>query len=140
MSNIERFSVSVDHRLLKKFDQRNKQMGYNNRSESIRDLIRDCLIKKKQWVKNNLRVAATVTLVYNHHTRELSERLNEIQHKHSDLVVSCMHVHLDNHNCLEVIVLRGMGKDVKSLAHLLMAQKGVKHGKATLTTEGKDVW
>ena len=140
MSNIERFSVSVDRRLLEEFDKRNKQMGYGNRSEAIRDLVRDCLIKKKQWIKDNVRVVATVTLVYNHHTSEVMERLIDIQHEHAGLVVSCMHVHLDHDNCLEVVVLRGMGREVKKLAHQLIAQKGVKHGKATLTTEGKDLW
>lgn len=130
----------MDGRLLKKFDGRNAKMGYENRSEAIRDLIRDCLIRSKQWVRDDVRVVATLTLVYDHHKRALAEQLNEIQHEHKNLVVSSMHVHLDHDNCLEVIILRGIGKDVKSLAHTLIAQKGVKHGKAIMTTEGKDVW
>ncbi len=138
MSELERFGVSVERRLLKQFDARNKKMGYTNRSEAIRDLIRDCLIKEKQWIKDNVRVAGTVMLAYNHHTRQLSERLNEIQHHHTKLVRASMHIHLDQDNCLEVVILRGMGKDVKALAHQLIAQKGVKHGKAVFTTEGKD--
>lgn len=140
MSQLERFGISVDHRLLEEFDKRNKEMGYSNRSEAIRDLLRDCLVKRKQWAKDNVRVAATVNLIYDHHTSELTEKLNEIQHKHAALVVSSMHVHLNHNNCLEVVVLRGMGKDVKILAHELIAQKGVKHGKAIVTTEGKDLW
>jgi CopG family nickel-responsive transcriptional regulator len=140
MSKIERFGISLDERLLKEFDKRNREMGYNNRSEAIRDLIRDCLVRKKQWVKDNVRVAATVTLIYDHHTGELAEKLNDIQHDHARLVVSTMHVHLDHHNCLEVIILRGLGREVKKLAHRLIALKGVKHGKAILTTEGKDLW
>jgi len=140
MSEIERFGVSLDKRLLQKFDKRNKKMGYTNRSEAIRDLIRDCLIRSKQWVRDDVRVVATLTLVYDHHKKALPEQLNDIQHEHKNLVVSSMHVHLDHDNCLEVVVLRGIGKDVKALAHTLIAQKGVKHGKAIMTTEGKDVW
>jgi len=140
MSELERFGISVDGKLLEEFDKRNKQMGYTNRSEAIRDLIRDCLIKKKHWAKDNIRVAATVTLVYNHHTTELNKKLNEIQHEHAELIVACMHVHLDAHNCLEVIILRGMSGQIKQLAHKLIAQKGVKHGKAILTSEGNDPW
>ncbi len=140
MSKIERFGVSLDERLLQEFDKRNREMGYSNRSEAIRDLIRDCLVRKKQWVRDNVRVAATVTLIYDHQTSELTETLNGIQHEHSGIVVANMHVHLDHHNCLEVIILRGLGKVVKKLAHHLIALKGVKHGKAILTTEGKDLW
>lgn len=140
MSQLERFGISVDRRLLEEFDKRNKQMGYNNRSEAIRDLIRDCLVKMKHWAKDNVRVIATVTLIYDHHSRELTEKLTDIQHHHAALVVSSMHVHLDHDNCLEIVVLRGMGKAVKVLAHELIAQKGVKHGKAVVTTEGKDLW
>ncbi|MBN1901648.1 nickel-responsive transcriptional regulator NikR [Candidatus Sumerlaeota bacterium] len=140
MSELERFGISVDRRLLDEFDKRNKEMGYENRSEAIRDLIRDCLVRKKQWAKDNVRVVASVTLIYDHHTGELTDRLNDIKHQHAKLVVSSMHVHLDRDNCLEVVVLRGMGKDVKLLAHEMIAQKGVKHGKAIVTTEGKDLW
>jgi CopG family nickel-responsive transcriptional regulator len=140
MSQLERFGISVDRRLLEEFDKRNKEMGYSNRSEAIRDLLRDCLVKRKQWAKDNVRVAATVTLIYDHHTSELTEKLIEIQHHHAALVVSSVHVHLDQNNCLEVVILRGMGKDVKILAHELIAQKGVKHGKTIVTTEGKDLW
>jgi CopG family transcriptional regulator, nickel-responsive regulator len=141
MSQLERFGVSLDGRLLEEFDKRNEEMGYSNRSEAIRDLVRDSLVKRKHWVDDNARVVGTITLVYDHHkNHDLSEKLNEIQHNHRDVIVSCMHVHLDHDNCLEVIVLRGEGKSVKKVAHELIAQKGVKHGKATLTTEGKDLW
>jgi len=140
MSQVERFGVSLDGRLLDQFDDRNRQMGYSNRSEALRDLIRDCLVKRKQWVKDSVKVVGTVTLIYDHHSSDLSDRLNEIQHKHGALVVCSMHVHLDHDHCLEVIALRGKGKRVKELAHHLIALKGVKHGKATLTTEGKDLW
>ena len=140
MSSLERFGVSVDGRLLEKFDKRNKGMGYGNRSEAIRDLIRDCLIKSKHWVRDDIKVVGTVTLVFNHHSSDLTEKLNEIQHKHKEMVVCCTHVHLDHDNCLEVVVLRGQGKQVKETAHQLVAQKGVKHGKATLTSEGSDLW
>ena len=140
MSNIERFGVSVDGRLLERFDERNHVMGYSNRSEAIRDLIRDSLVKSKHWVQDDANVVGTVTLIYDHHSRDLTEKLNDIQHHHGEMVVCSMHVHLDSDNCLEVVVLRGMGKKVKDLAHHLIAEKGVKHGKATLTSGGEDLW
>ena len=139
MSDLERFTVSMDKRLLERFDERNKEKGYTNRSEGIRDLVRNCLIEEQMKDKDE-KVAATVTIVYDHHKRELSDSLIEIQHHHSNVVVAATHVHLDNENCLEVIILRGKCVEVKSIADMIIAQKGVKHGKIVLTTEGKDIW
>jgi CopG family nickel-responsive transcriptional regulator len=128
----------MDARLLDKFDALIERKGYANRSEAIRDLIRAQLVEE-QWREATGKVAATVTLVYDHHSRQVADRLADLQHHHHDLVVSATHVHLDNDNCLEVVILRGLARAVRALADELIACKGVKHGKAVLTTEGKDI-
>ncbi|HPS03674.1 MAG TPA: nickel-responsive transcriptional regulator NikR [Candidatus Sumerlaeota bacterium] len=140
MSNLERFTVSMDQRLLKQFDELNKKKGYANRSESIRDLIRERLVSERwEFPSKTAHAAATVTIVYDPHTSDLSENLNHLQHDQGDLVVSTLHVHLGHHSCLETIVLRGTANEVKRLADRLIALKGVKHGKAVLTVEGEDL-
>ncbi|MGC8741438.1 MAG: nickel-responsive transcriptional regulator NikR [Candidatus Sumerlaeaceae bacterium] len=133
-----RYTVSMDARLLAKFDQLIAKQGYANRSEAIRDLIRAKLVEE-QWRDAKGKVAATVTLVYDHHNHQVSERLGDLQHHHTDLVVSATHVHLDNDNCLEVVILRGEAGRVRALADELVASKGVKHGRIVLTTEGRDI-
>ena len=138
MTNLERFSISMSSELLRKFDAHSRQKGYANRSEAVRDLVRNALVEER-WTRSDVKVAATVTLVYDHHTRELAERLAEVQHHHGALVVATTHVHLDNDNCLEVVILRGRAGKVRHLAEHLIAQKGVKHGRATYTTEGREL-
>ena len=138
MSDLERFSITIPEKLAAAFDKRNKRKGYGNRSEAIRDLIRDALVKE-EWQDPKARVAATVTLVYDHHTRTLIDKITEMQHKFGDLIVSALHVHLDHHNCLEIIVLRGIAEDVQALADSLAAIKGIKHAQLTLATEGKSI-
>ncbi len=133
-----RYTVSMDARLLEKFDELIAKKGYENRSEAIRDLIRAMLVEE-QWRQAKGKVAATVTLVYDHHNRQVADRLGDLQHHHTDLVVSATHVHLDNDNCLEVVILRGEAGRVRALADELIACKGVKHGRAVLTTEGRDI-
>lgn len=133
-----RYTVSMDARLLEKFDKIIAEKGYANRSEAIRDLIRAMLVEE-QWRDATGKVAATVTLVYDHHNRQVGERLGDIQHHNTNLVVSATHVHLDNDNCLEVVILRGDAGRVRALADELIACKGVKHGRAVLTTEGRDI-
>lgn len=139
MAHAERYTVSMDGRLLEKFDALIRRRGYGNRSEAIRDLIRAALVEQ-QWQDEAGKVAATVTLVYDHHGHEIAERLTHIQHHHSGIVVATTHVHLDNDNCLEVVILRGKCREVRALAEKLIALKGIKHGRATWTTEGKDIW
>jgi CopG family nickel-responsive transcriptional regulator len=139
MSYVERFSISMNGDLLKKFDELIARKGYPSRSEAIRDLVRHALVEER-WARPNEKVAATVTLVYDHHTHELAERLAEIQHHHGSLVVASTHIHLDNDNCLEVAILRGPSGRVRRLAELLVAQKGVKHGRAIYTTDGRELW
>lgn len=138
MPGLERFSVSMNSELLKSFDAHIERKGYPNRSEAVRDLVRAALVEER-WAHANVKVAATVTLVYDHHTRELGERLAHIQHHHGSLVVATTHIHLDNENCLEVVILRGKAGPVRKLAERLIAQKGVKHGRATYTTEGREL-
>ncbi len=135
MTDLARFGISIDAQLLEKFDRLIGRKGYVNRSEAIRDLIRNTLVEDS-WQTGNEEMIGTVTLVYNHHTRELSDKLTEQQHSHHEAIVSTLHVHLDAHHCLEVVVVRGAANDVKRLADELIGTKGVKHGKLVTTTTG----
>jgi CopG family nickel-responsive transcriptional regulator len=133
--SLERFGVSMEHDLLARFDERTRLAGYPNRSEAVRDVIRDYLVRQ-QWADGEQEVIGTVTLVYDHHTRLLEDRLTELQHDHHDLIRCSTHVHLDEHNCLEVVVLLGPAAEVRALAENLMSTRGVKHGELTCTTTG----
>lgn len=135
---IIRFGISLDGKLLKDFDRLIDGKGYPSRSEAVRDLIRDALVKSS-WDGGAAEAVATVTLVYDHHTRELSDTLTDLQHRFHKAILSSMHLHLDAHNCLEVIVLRGPAGDLRSISDRLIGTRGVKHGKLTLTTTGKDL-
>ena len=132
---LERFSASVPGELLAQFDRMVEQKEYPSRSEALRDIIRDYLVAA-QWEGANEEVVGTVTLVYDHHQRELANSLNAKQHEHYHEVLSTLHVHLDHHNCLEVIVLRGRAAEVRRLANHLLSARGVKHGKLVSTTTG----
>ena len=132
-----RYGISLPEVLSRKFDRLIKKKKYTNRSEAIRDLIRHALVEEE--IQSNVEVVAVVNLLYNHHKRELSERLTELQHKHHHLVLSSMHVHLDHSNCLETIVMQGVSEEVKQLADLLISSKGVKHGRLNLTSTGKNL-
>jgi CopG family nickel-responsive transcriptional regulator len=135
---MERYTITIPEGLLEGFDASIEKKGYSNRSEAIRDLIRDSLVAE-EWAEDNDEVAATVTLVYDHHIPELTEKLTDLQHHHGDLVVASTHIHLDNHNCLEVVILRGKCGRVRELAERMIAVRGVKHGKIAHTTEGKKI-
>ena len=134
--SVTRFGISLESPLLNRFDRLIKKKGYASRSEAIRDLIRDSLVAE-EWKSYNTETVGTITLVYSHDTKELSDNLNDIQHHYHQLVMSTMHIHLDGHNCLEVIVVRGKSKDIKAVADRWIGAKGVKHGKLTATTTGK---
>jgi CopG family nickel-responsive transcriptional regulator len=134
--SITRFGISLDSTLLKNFDSLITKKGYANRSEAIRDLIRDSLVKE-EWEEGDKETVGTITIVYSHDTRELVDVLTDLQHHFYISIISSMHVHLDSHNCLEVLVVKGKGNDVKRIADRLIGTKGVKHGKLTLTTTGK---
>ncbi len=138
MPDLTRFGVSINKDLLKRFDGVIDGKGYNNRSEAIRDLIRDHLVEL-EWAEDKEEVAGTITLVYNHHTRGLSDLLTELQHLHHNLILSTMHVHLDGHNCLEVLVIRGRAGQAREIANKLISVKGVLHGKLSVTSTGKQL-
>ena len=138
MGQTIRFGVSLDSDLLEKFDTLCEERCYQTRSEAIRDLIRNTLVQK-EWEDTDKEIAGTLTLVYDHHKSDLAQRLTEMQHDSHEVILSSLHVHLDHHNCLEVLVLRGPGEQVRNLGQLLISTKGVKHGKLTLTTTGRDL-
>ena len=137
MAEIERFGVSIPSSLLKSFDQPITHKGYPNRSEAIRDLIWDSLAKQ-EW-ESGAEIVGKITIVYNHHARELSGILTDIQHKSCQAIISTMHIHLDEHNCLEVLVVKGKGNELKKMSDRLIGTKGVKHGNLSLTTTGKNL-
>ncbi len=138
MAELVRFGVSIPEDLLDKFDSLISEKGYTNRSEAIRDMIRDRLVED-QWSESAHEVVGTVTVVYNHEQSELAQKLTEIQHARHDLIVAAVHVHLDAHNCLEVLIMRGASEIVRKAGDLLISTRGVKHGKITMTTSGEDI-
>jgi CopG family nickel-responsive transcriptional regulator len=138
MSTITRFGISMDSRLLERFDNYLSEHGYSNRSEGFRDLVRDRLVQE-EWKDEGTETVGTVTIIYDHHKRELQERLTDQQHQHHDSVLSTMHVHLDHDNCLEVLAVKGTAKHIKKLADDLISTKGVKHGKLVMTSTGKNL-
>jgi CopG family nickel-responsive transcriptional regulator len=138
MGQLSRIGVAIDSTLLSKFDALISRRGYTNRSEAFRDLIRDELVERA-WEQPDAPVVGTVTLVYDHHVRMLSDKLTDLQHDHYHHVLSTLHVHLDHDNCLEVLVLRGKASAVRKLADALIATKGVKHGRLTITTPGSNL-
>ena len=135
--DLARIGVAIPKALLGQFDRLISQRGYPNRSEAFRDLIRDNLIQEKAALPHQ-EVVGTLTLVYDHHVRQLSDRLTGMQHEHHHQIVCSLHVHLDHSNCLEVLVLRGKAEGVRSIADRLIAAKGVHHGKLTITVPPKE--
>jgi CopG family nickel-responsive transcriptional regulator len=137
MSDLVRFGVSIEDNLLKKFDQLISKRGYSTRSEALRDLIRQELVKK-EWEENQ-NVAGTITFIYDHHKRGLSSQLTDLQHDHQDTIISTQHIHLDHHNCLEIVAVRGKASEVQELANALRSVKGVRHGALSMTSTGKEI-
>lgn len=135
MEQLVRFGVSLDKGLLREFDRHIRRRRYTNRSEALRDLIRDNLIWQ-EW-EGNRETVGTITFVYNHHVRDLTGKLTDIQHDYQGQILSGMHVHLDHDHCLEVLVVKGKGAEIRKVADALVSVKGVKHGKLTMTTTGK---
>jgi CopG family transcriptional regulator, nickel-responsive regulator len=132
-SQLTRFGVSMENELLEKFDALCSARGYKNRSEAIRDMVRGMLIENELREENTEGVG-TLTLVYNHHQRELEEKLTSYQHDHLHSIISTVHVHLNQHLCLEILILRGKAKTIQKVADGLIATKGVQHGKLVMTT------
>ncbi len=143
MSNITkdsvvRFSVSLSRRLARELDQMTAEKGYDNRSLAISDMIRAHLIEHRQQ-QGTGEIAGSITLVYDHHRHHLQDLLTDLQHEHREVIISALHCHLDHDNCLEVLAVRGKASEIKKLADELIAAKGVKHGKLTITSTGKDL-
>ena len=138
MESVVRLGVSLPKELLEPFDRLVESKGYQSRSEAIRDLIRKTRVEE-EWRGEEREMAGTLTMVYDHHNRDLPMRLKDIQHDHHDLVVTTQHVHLDHHNCLEVLVLRGPAREIARLADRLIACNGVKHGVFVPSTTGRDI-
>lgn len=137
MDDLVRFGISMTPQLLEKFDASIARHGYTNRSEAIRDLVRTYLVEE-EWQTEEADVAGTVTLVYDHHS-SVNRALTALQHDHHAVIVSTLHVHQDAHNCLEVVVLRGAAKQVRELGNKLISLKGMKVGRLTLASTGKEL-
>lgn len=135
---VTRFSVSLPPSLLKQLDQMTEEKGYDNRSLAIADMIRAQLVEHRQQ-KSDAEIAGSITLVYDHHRHHLQDLLTDLQHEHREVIISTLHAHLDHDNCLEILAVRGRADKIKKLADELIAAKGVKHGKLTITTTGKDM-
>jgi CopG family nickel-responsive transcriptional regulator len=138
MSEITRFGISMENKLLKRFDKLIAEHGYSNRSEALRDLVRERLIRE-EWEKEGVETVGTITIIYDHYKRDLTEQLIEHQHHQHDMIISTMHVHLDIHNCLEVLAVKGKAKEIRKIADELISTKGVKHGKLVMTSTGKNL-
>lgn len=141
MSDLLRFGVSVEMELLQNFDELTAKQGYANRSEALRDLMRDALVKAKlaNEPQTTGEVLGTLTLVYDHHAKDLSDKMDSLQHQFFHFIVSVLHVHISHDDCLEVIVLRGEVQQIRSLADALLSLKGVKHGKLFITLPGQEI-
>ena len=137
MSELVRFGISLEKELLGKFDRLIRGKNYPNRSEAFRDLIRENLVKK-EWMDGE-EVAGAITIVYNHHRRELVNKLTDIQHDFHELIVSSQHIHLDKDNCFEIIAVKGEPKKIEELTFKMKSTKGVKHGSLTMSTTGKNL-
>lgn len=132
MEKIMRFGVSIEPDLLKKFDKVIRRRGYTNRSEAIRDIIRKNLIIEKNK-DPNLETIGTLTMIYDHHAGNLTNRLLDMQHNHTNEILSTTHIHIDHHNCLEVLVLKGKTGNIQKLADKIKSLKGIKHGELVIT-------
>ena len=135
---IVRFGVSVPKELLDRFDRIIEEKGYVNRSEAIRDMMRDFIVRH-EWEVGNEEVAGTITMVYNHDEADVVKELLDLQHDYLEEIVSSIHVHMDEHNCLEVVIVKGKASRIKEIADRLLSLKGVKHGKLVMTGTGREL-
>jgi CopG family nickel-responsive transcriptional regulator len=137
MSEIVRFGVSLDKRLLNRFDRLIRKRSYTNRSEALRDLIRQEMVKN-EWEEDQ-EVAGAITYIYDHHKRDLLNKLTNIQHMYHEIIFSTQHIHLDHNTCLEIVAVRGKAREVQELAYALRSIKGVRHGTLSMTSTGKAI-
>jgi CopG family nickel-responsive transcriptional regulator len=136
-NQLSRIGVAIEAELLHRFDRHIRHRGYTNRSEAFRDLIRDELVQSS-WEAGDAEVIGTITLAYEHDVPQLNEKLTDVQHRFHKCILSTLHVHLDHHHCLEVLVVRGKAGQVKRIADTLISIKGVRHGKLTASSTGRD--
>jgi CopG family nickel-responsive transcriptional regulator len=134
MAQLSRTGVSLEDDLLQEFDRLIGKRGYANRSEAIRDLIREALLSER--VKSNKPVVGTLTIVYDHHVPNLAQKLTEVQHHAGAMILAATHIHLDHNYCLEVIIMKGRGRDLQAVADGMLALRGVELGKLVLTNSG----
>jgi len=137
MDALKRFGISLPAGLLNRFDREISEKGYQNRSEAFRDLIRQYLVKRD--LDKNEEIVGVLSLVYDHHVPSLSNHLNDLQHNYHEHILSNTHIHLDHHNCLEVIILKGRYSEVKALSDRIIGTRGVKHGDLSFTSTGKNL-
>ena len=137
MPELTRFGVSLEKKLLDKFDVLIRERKCTNRSEALRDLIREELVKKR-W-EEDTEIAGAITFVYDHHKRELLNRIIDIQHNFQDIIVSTQHIHLDHGNCLEIVAVRGNARKVERVADMLRSVKGVRYSTLSMSSIGKDI-
>jgi len=135
--SVTRFSISMPGDLVRQLDLMSKEKGCANRSQAVADMARSRLVEHYGQVGDR-EIAGTITLVYDHHKRNIQGLLTDIQHDHGEVIIATMHVHLDHHNCMEVLAVRGRADAIKHVADNLIAAKGVKHGKLTVTTTGEE--
>lgn len=131
---MERFTISLDDELAHEFDRLIERRGYSNRSEAVRDILRAHLDRLREESDASADCVANLSYVYNHHERDLAERLTGLQHQHHDLTVSTMHAHLDHDHCIESVILKGRASDVRRFADVMTAERGVRHGQLNLVT------
>jgi CopG family nickel-responsive transcriptional regulator len=131
-NSLIRFGISMDSELLERYDHLIDEKGYTNRSEAIRDMVRDSLVQQEYLT--NQPVVGSVTLVFNHHAHDITHKLTHFQHEYSDLIIATLHVHLTGDDCMEIIALKGPGNRLKQFSDSLLGMKGVKHGKLVVTS------
>jgi CopG family nickel-responsive transcriptional regulator len=137
MSNITRISISIEPDILEKFDALSKEQGFPTRSEAVTHLVRSALVQQ-QWVDGEV-IAGVITIIYDHHKSQILQKIVDVQHDFGDLVVCSQHAHLDHHNCMENIIVRGEVQQIKKLHQRLSAIKGMKHTVLSMTTTGKNL-
>ncbi|MGI8495318.1 MAG: nickel-responsive transcriptional regulator NikR [Pyrinomonadaceae bacterium] len=133
MSGVIRFGISIEEDLLESYDYLIAERGYKNRSEAIRDLIRDALIQQKIENSSEIQVLGSLTIIYDHHASNLQAEMTELQHAFYQLILSVMHLHVNHDDCLEIIAVRGMASEIIELANGILSLKGIKNGKLFLT-------
>jgi CopG family nickel-responsive transcriptional regulator len=132
---VKRFGISLENELLSEFDKLIKKKGYLNRSEAVRDLIRDALIKE-EWIEGDKQTTGIVIIIYDHHQYDLAQKMTGIQHNHYEMIIASLHSHLDEQNCLEVILLKGRAGDLQHISNMIISTNGVKFGRFIPASSG----